>query len=713
MKNFNEIFKGLEDLKHRSPIYDSFSDYNTNSKSYYDYLARVNQYLKLIEKVMNHLIDRSIEFEDTNTIDFTKITDWIENDLVTVSADVNLSKKIQKQMIGYVEYQCKNAIVKKTDGLHSPDFTQVLKDLQQKINDLEFVNDKDFVFFKDGKVRDKINYNQDLLPNNVDLSSTNEEVDKAYKDLQDTDIYKVFDELQKENKKYSQMYVWGYTEDGRPLKYYVFEARNKWNVPVGSKGISRFEDYNNQKESFPLFFATSAQHGNEKANTWALYLSIRDIVNGSSDIDRYIRDNYDLVILPMCNPYGFNHNLRNNENDVNINRNYPYKWKEDTSTDKGSEPLSEKSAQFINEVRNAYSDDKFKNGACLIDFHDFNDTHYDDGRFLWVGSNDKNFRESEIKTANNIYDLLTKKSPLIRDNIQDGWNHLGATGVGYGSTLNAYNFDSGYKSISCEVPTQIDYLDKDCRFTTTTGLIAYTIVKSFIINSILDISGVVKQNLIGFNDITTNRNNTLYEIATSIPNGATFTLGVFDDVETIEEGEENDNLTYKYMNDLPKNRYGTLKKGILNIYRSSYYNSSSGYMTYVTMGDSKEEKPELYINSFSLGSLRQWKNLDNNVKTSINELNLKLPEKTLTLNDLITNLENGQELNLYVTSKFIELKKDLPDGEYKSGFLKIIKLGSNNSQIEFTIHNNDLFQKFLNFTNSNGLHDWKGVLINE
>lgn len=684
-----------------APWYDDKADYNTNAKSYYDYLARINQYLKIMQETINRLIDRDLKFEDTNTIDFTQIGKWIEQDVMTVTANVKISSEIKKKMIGYLQYELKNSITENIDGLFAPDYTKVIQDLKKELDNLKFTNDKSFVFYLDGKVRDKINYNQDLLPDGVDLSSTNEEVDKAYKALQDSDIYKIYDDLQQQNKKYSQVTTWGYTDDGRPLKYYVFEARNKWHVPIGVKGISRFDDYNNQQQSAPVFFCTSAQHGNEKANVWGLTIAIREIVNGESDIDRFIRDNYDLVILPMCNPYGFNHNLRNNENGININRNYPYKWEEDQSDDKGSAPFSEKSAQFINSVRNAYSEQKYKNGMAMIDFHDFNDQHFDDGRFLWVGSNDRDFRQSVIKTGDNIYDLLTSQSQLLKDNIKDGWLHLGSTGVGYGSTLNAYNFDSGYKSISCETPTQIDYLDPKCRFTTTTGLIGYTIVKTFIVNTIMDMVGKRRMNNVGFNDISTNHDNSLYDICLSIPNGGTFTLGVFEDVE-------NDR-NYKYMEDLPKYPNGKTRKGILMIYRSSAYNSGSGWLRYVTMGDNPQDKGDVFINTFSRGAMRQWRKMNPNLKSSLEDVDSNFKKATVSIEDLVKKLDIGETLNLYLTPNFTKIKSQLPtEVNANYSLLNVVKAGKATTKIELTTFIED-FKKYLNYTNSNGLHTWKEI----
>lgn len=78
---------------------------------------------------------------------------------------------------------------------------------------------------------------------------------------------------------------------------------------------------------------------------------IKDIVEGrNDDYISYLRSNFRLVIMPICNPWGFNQQTvgRLNYNGVNLNRNYPTSgWNVISDTDKGSTPASEIEMQYM------------------------------------------------------------------------------------------------------------------------------------------------------------------------------------------------------------------------------------------------------------------------------------------------------------------------------------------------------------------------------
>ena len=78
---------------------------------------------------------------------------------------------------------------------------------------------------------------------------------------------------------------------------------------------------------------------------------IKDIVEGrNDDYISYLRSNFRLVIMPICNPWGFNQQTagRLNYNGVNLNRNYPTSgWNVISDTDKGSAPASEIEMQYM------------------------------------------------------------------------------------------------------------------------------------------------------------------------------------------------------------------------------------------------------------------------------------------------------------------------------------------------------------------------------
>ena len=130
------------------PFYDEFSDYNTNAKSYYDYLARYNRILKLYSDLINRLLRRNIEVEDTKTIEFLKFGDWIDNekcipdnfdDLIKLLANVKVSKGIEEIILPHLQVQpftLKNSIKIKDEGIWSPDYTNVIQEINREIGEI-------------------------------------------------------------------------------------------------------------------------------------------------------------------------------------------------------------------------------------------------------------------------------------------------------------------------------------------------------------------------------------------------------------------------------------------------------------------------------------------------------------------------------------------------------------------------------------------------
>lgn len=118
------------DKRHFRPWYDDDSDYNTNAKSYYDYIAYRTRQLDYIIQAINKLLDRNLQVEDTNTIDLEKIGEWLKkDDTETIKAYVKISK------------QALNATVANDDGIYTkdlqPDIDRLRADLEKLRGDLE------------------------------------------------------------------------------------------------------------------------------------------------------------------------------------------------------------------------------------------------------------------------------------------------------------------------------------------------------------------------------------------------------------------------------------------------------------------------------------------------------------------------------------------------------------------------------------------------
>lgn len=123
-----------------APWYDDKADYNTNAKSYYDYLTRINQYLKIIQEKINELIDRDIKFNDSNTVDFITLGKWLETSLLEITAKVNISPQNGEYTMKNTRqkhFNTKNGILEKIDGIWSNDYAPVLDAIDDKLNSLQ------------------------------------------------------------------------------------------------------------------------------------------------------------------------------------------------------------------------------------------------------------------------------------------------------------------------------------------------------------------------------------------------------------------------------------------------------------------------------------------------------------------------------------------------------------------------------------------------
>lgn len=106
------------------PQYDDEADYNTNSKSYYDFLARFIRYLDYITEYINKLLRRRVAVKDTTTVDMSQDGDWETQDVTTLSAEVKLSKQTEHDDVAKADLP--NAIGVKNDGLYARDYSAII-----------------------------------------------------------------------------------------------------------------------------------------------------------------------------------------------------------------------------------------------------------------------------------------------------------------------------------------------------------------------------------------------------------------------------------------------------------------------------------------------------------------------------------------------------------------------------------------------------------
>src|SRR5690625_3314280 len=120
-------------------------------------------------------------------------------------------------------------------------------------------------------------------------------------------------------------------QEREPFEEYISK------LPLGgwsleNLGVSEDERYdiygmrlNSNQEGKPYFFFRSSVHGNEwESAYWARYFAefIGDPSLAPAELEDYfikLKFNYNWYWIPIHNPYGYEHNTRENSNGVNLN----------------------------------------------------------------------------------------------------------------------------------------------------------------------------------------------------------------------------------------------------------------------------------------------------------------------------------------------------------------------------------------------------------
>lgn len=117
----------------------------------------------------------------------------------------------------------------------------------------------------------------------------------------------------------------------------------------------------------PTLILTSGIHGNERTAVNSLYRFVKWFLQ-DNEAKKY-RESFNLIIIPVLNPVGFDLDTRYNGNNIDMNRNFEYKWWSNQDSYSGTGPLSDVLTQAINNyVLTAISEN---NVVALFDCHNF------------------------------------------------------------------------------------------------------------------------------------------------------------------------------------------------------------------------------------------------------------------------------------------------------------------------------------------------------
>lgn len=154
----------------------------------------------------------------------------------------------------------------------------------------------------------------------------------------------------------------------------------------------------------PKILIVSCQHGFEKGSVYGLYYFVKDLIENydKNDSLAYIRGNVELSIIPIANRYGFDNNLYQNANNVNLNRNYEDGFV--AGEKNGSTALDQPETRLINDWIKNNSD-----ALALIDFHTNGKQILTD----WKNVNWLSIPYVEYPYNDTVYDICTRQ---ISDN---------------------------------------------------------------------------------------------------------------------------------------------------------------------------------------------------------------------------------------------------------------------------------------------------------
>jgi len=75
----------------------------------------------------------------------------------------------------------------------------------------------------------------------------------------------------------------------------------------------------------PKFLIASGIHGNERTAPMANYVFFKSLCEGKNGL-KYLREAIEFRTIPIVNAYGFDHDIRYNQNGVDLNRNFDSNW---------------------------------------------------------------------------------------------------------------------------------------------------------------------------------------------------------------------------------------------------------------------------------------------------------------------------------------------------------------------------------------------------
>lgn len=143
-----------------------------------------------------------------------------------------------------------------------------------------------------------------------------------------------------------------------------------------------------------------------------------------------LKYSFKFVVMPVQNPWGFDNNNRRNSRNVDLNRNFDFKWNENTDPTKGSSAFSEVESRYIRDVLNQYKD-------TAIAYYDYHTMANRTTPFRYISVHSET---SEcVDVANEVSDYVSKKNSFTK---QVDNNSFISTSSGFNYATNVVGIPS-------------------------------------------------------------------------------------------------------------------------------------------------------------------------------------------------------------------------------------------------------------------------------
>lgn len=171
-------------------------------------------------------------------------------------------------------------------------------------------------------------------------------------------LYSLYDELLVSYPNYVSKNVLGQNSLGQNIVEYVF-SHGKYNSKTGQRNMDAEIDK-------PIILLITGVHGYERTSIMSTYQFLKDLCECNNRLYE-LRENTIFKVIPLVCPYGFDNDLRTNENGVNINRNFNIYWTADYDVENnksGTSPADQLETQIVQNWI-----DSNTNANIYIDFH--------------------------------------------------------------------------------------------------------------------------------------------------------------------------------------------------------------------------------------------------------------------------------------------------------------------------------------------------------